>query len=112
MISEVYAMAPNPSAAPQGPNAMFQSLLFPVIVVVGIAYLMIFRPQKKQELAHKKMIDSLAKGDEVMTQSGIYGKVAGVTEKVITLEIADKVKIRVAKTAIAGKTSGTEAVAA
>ncbi len=51
------------------------------------------------------MIDAMKRGDEVITTGGIYGKVAGVTDKVVTVEIAPKVKVRVAKAQITGITS-------
>lgn len=101
VISEVYAMAPTPNSG-QPAQGMGSSFLIPMVVIFGIFYFLIIRPQKKKELQIRKLLSDLKKGDEVITQSGIYGRVAGVTDQVVTLEIATNVKIRVSKSAIVG----------
>ena len=98
MISKVYAMASPPNGA-QGQSPIFSLGL--LVVPFLIIYLMMIRPQKKKELHHKKFVENLKKGDEVVTQSGIFGRVAGVSESVVTLEVANNVKIRVAKNTVA-----------
>lgn len=101
MISQTYAMAPRPQGD-QPPQGGFFTMLFPLVVIFAIFYFLIIRPQKRKEQTHRKFLESLKKGDEVVTQSGIYGRITGVAEQVVTLEIADKVKIKVAKASIAG----------
>jgi len=100
MISEVLAMAPRQGG--QGAQGGFASMFLPIIVIFGIFYFLIIRPQKKKEHNHRKFLEALKKGDEVVTQAGIYGRVAGIAEQVVTLEVADRVKIRVARSSIAG----------
>lgn len=79
---------------------------FSSLILIGgmffIFYVLLIMPQKKHEKKRQEMITKLEKGDEVITQAGIYGKIVGVAEKVITLEISPNVKIKVARQTIAG----------
>ncbi|MBW8889435.1 MAG: preprotein translocase subunit YajC [Fibrobacteres bacterium] len=68
--------------------------------MIGILYFMIFLPKKKEQQAFTKMIQSLKKGDRVMTQSGMYGEVAAIKGDIVTLEFHDGVRIDFNKTAI------------
>jgi preprotein translocase subunit YajC len=102
----LFAMMP-PSG--EGGGGGLLSLAFPIILIFVLYYFLLHLPQKKKQQERQKMIDAMKRGDEVITSGGIYGKVAGVTDKVVTIEIAPKVKIRVAKAQISGITSkGTE----
>jgi preprotein translocase subunit YajC len=74
----------------------------PILVIGVIFYLLIFMPMKKRQKKVEAMIAALKNGDKVITSSGIYGIVAGVTDKTFILKISDQVKIEVAKNAIAG----------
>lgn len=103
MISKVYAMASSPvDAGAQPPAQGLGAMLFPAVVIIAIFYFLIIRPQKKRDDEHKKFLEGLKKGDEVVTQSGIFGRIAGFSPSQITLEVAQNVKIKVAKTAVAG----------
>jgi len=73
------------------------SFLFPLVAIGVLYYFLLHMPQKKRQQEREKMLGAVKKGDEVMTSSGILGTVAGITEKIVTLEIAPKVRIRVAK---------------
>ncbi|MCL4498548.1 MAG: preprotein translocase subunit YajC [Deltaproteobacteria bacterium] len=77
----------------------------PLIAIVVIFYLLVILPQQKRTKDHKKMIDSLKVGDEILTNGGIYGIISGIADQVFTIEIAKDVKIKIAKNAIATKTS-------
>jgi preprotein translocase subunit YajC len=70
-------------------------------VIFVIFYLLLIRPQQKKQKEHQKMLNELTYGDTVITTGGIHGKVAAIADNVITLEIADKVKIKVQKNFIA-----------
>lgn len=80
-------------------------LLLPFILIFGIMYLLIFRPQAKKQKQHRAMIESLKKGDKVVTAGGIYGTIAGIKEKedTIFVKIADNVKIEVSRSSVARK---------
>ena len=101
MISEVHAMASPPKDGGQSAPGLGQ-MLFPMVIVFAIFYFLILRPQKKKESTHKKFLDEIKRGDEVITNSGIHGRVSNIADAIITLEVADKVKIRISKNAIAG----------
>lgn len=76
----------------------------------AIMYFLVIRPQQKQVKEHKNLLAALKKGDDVVTQGGLLGKIYAVTDKIITLEIASGVRVRVLKTAIQGRsTLGEEA---
>ncbi|MBI3070835.1 MAG: preprotein translocase subunit YajC [Deltaproteobacteria bacterium] len=69
-----------------------------------IFYFLLIRPQQKKQKEHQAMLASVRKGDEIVTQSGIYGRIAGLTDTIVTLEIADKVRVKMARGQIAAKT--------
>lgn len=78
-------------------NILFFAGLF------AIMYFVLIRPQQTQAKEQQTMLAALKKGDDVITSSGILGKVFAVDEKVITLEVARDVKLRVLKSAVQGK---------
>lgn len=82
------------------PNAFVQFV--PLILLVVIFYFLLIRPQMKRNKEHKQMVAALAKGDEVVTNGGLAGKVVGIGEAYVTVEVADNVAIKVQKMAIAG----------
>ena len=77
------------------------------VVMFGVMYLIMIRPQQKQAQQHKAMLSALTKGDEVVTQGGLIGKINAITDRVITLEVASGVKVRLLKASIQGKYSPT-----
>ena len=100
LIPTVYAMAPQGGEA-QGPGMAGQFALFGVIFL--IFYLLVIRPQQKKAKDAQKMIESLQKGDQVVTQAGIYGKVNKFTgdKDYLHLEIAEKTIVKIKKAQIA-----------
>ena len=74
-------------------------LLFPIILI-GVMYFLMIRPQMKRAKEHREMLGKLAKGDEVLTNGGIAGTVTDIGDNFITVEIADNVRIRLQKGAI------------
>ncbi len=87
-------------AAPGGAESAFASLI-PLILIFVIFYFLLLRPQIKRAKEHKQMVNSLAKGDEVVTNGGLLGRITKVDESFITLEIADGVQVKVQRNAIA-----------
>ncbi len=75
-------------------------LFFPLILVFGIFYLLVFRPQQKRLKEHQAMIDAVKRGDTVVTSGGIIGKVIRVAEGELRVEVADGVQIRLVKGSI------------
>ncbi|WP_066095949.1 preprotein translocase subunit YajC [Xanthomonas massiliensis] len=76
------------------------TLLFPIILIAVMYFLMI-RPQVKRQKEHRAMLEKLNRGDEVITNGGLAGVVTDVGESFITVEVADNVRLRVQKGAIA-----------
>ncbi len=74
--------------------------LLPFIVIFVLFYFMLIRPQMKRAKEQKKMIETLQKGDEVITAGGLLGKITKVSEQYVSLEIADNVTIQVQKQTI------------
>ncbi|EPX79987.1 preprotein translocase subunit YajC [Litoreibacter arenae] len=81
----------------------------PLILIFGIMYFLLIRPQQKKLKDHKAMVEAVRRGDQVITQGGIVGKVSKVKEDgEVEVEIADGVKVRVIKSTLASVVSKTE----
>ncbi len=81
----------------------------PLILIFAIMYFLLIRPQQKKMKDHQKMVAALRRGDQVVTQGGMIGKVAKVKDdKEIEVEIAEGVKVRVVKATVAQVLSKTE----
>ena len=86
-------------AAPQAQGDPLMSFL-PLIVIFVIFYFLLIRPQSKKAKEQKLMIEALAKGDEVVTNGGVLGKIAKVGDNFIELEIANGINIKVQRHAV------------
>lgn len=87
--------------------------LMPLILIFAIMYFLLIRPQQKKLKEHKAMVEALRRGDQVLTQGGIVGKVIKVAEDgIVEVEIAEGVKVKVLKHTIAQVMSKTEPTAA
>ena len=97
---------PAEGGAPANPMVVF----FPYLLIIFIFYFMLIRPQQKKAKEHKQMVEALRRKDDVLLQSGIFGKVTKVTdgEDEIEVEIAKDVKVRVLRSAIASVTSKSD----
>ncbi len=84
---------------PQSVNPIMN--LAPLALIFVIFYFMLIRPQKQKEKEHQKMLNNVAKNDEVVTTSGIHGTIINVKEKTISLRIDENVKIEIEKNCIA-----------
>jgi preprotein translocase subunit YajC len=101
------------SAGDAGAGGILGSMLIPMVLVFGIMYLLIIRPQQKQMKAHKALIAALRRGDQVVTQGGIVGKVSKVQEdNMIEVEIAEGVRVKVLRHTITSVLNKTEPAAA
>ena len=95
LISDAAAQATG--AAPAGGGLMS---LLPLIIIFGIMYFLLIRPQQKRMKVHKEMVAALGKGDEVVTNGGILGKVVGLDDSFASVEIAANTVISVQRGAI------------
>lgn len=74
-----------------------------MLAMFAAFYLLLIRPQQKKAKVHQKMLDGLKKGDEVITGGGLVGKISGVSDKFFTVEISEKVRVRVLKSQVVDK---------
>jgi preprotein translocase subunit YajC len=81
------ALAQTAPAAPGGPESMLTSVGFMVLIFVVFYFLMI-RPQSKRQKEHKTMVESLGKGDEVLTAGGMIGKITDLSDQYMTVQVA------------------------
>ena len=93
-----YAMGSQPGA---GGGSQWMSFL-PIILIFAVFYFLLIRPQQKRAKDHRALLTSLKVGDQVLTSGGIYGRVTGLRDDVVTLEISDKVRVKVSRGHIAG----------
>ncbi len=100
MLGLAFAMGTPPGGAAGGGQSPIASLI-PLVLMFAIFYFLLIRPQQKKAKEHRAMMDSLKKGDQVVTAGGIHGKIIAVEEAVVTLEIATGVNIKVNKGHIA-----------
>ncbi|MDO5371638.1 preprotein translocase subunit YajC [Paracoccus sp. (in: a-proteobacteria)] len=107
-VSPAFAQAAAPAA---GGGAAFAQFI-PLILVFLIMYFLIMRPQQKKMKLHRQMIEALKKGDTVITQGGIIGKVVSVRDDEVEVEIATGVRIRVVRPTIAQVVNRTAPAAA
>lgn len=104
-VTPAFAQAAGGAA---GGAAAFGSFV-PLILIFGIMYFLLLRPQQKKMKEHKAMIEALRRGDLVITAGGIRGKVTKVMDDAdVEVEIADGVKVRVVKSTISHVVSKTE----
>ncbi|MGH2568043.1 MAG: preprotein translocase subunit YajC [Bacteroidota bacterium] len=94
------------NAADPGTGIMNTIMMFGLMFL--ILYFMIIRPQQKRTKERQKMIENLKKGDKVVTSGGIHGSIVGIDDKMLLVEIADKVKVKVERGSIAGVTKESE----
>jgi preprotein translocase subunit YajC len=100
VTSIAYAMGQSGSVGDPGAGGGFAAFI-PMILIFVVFYFLLIRPQQKKAKAHQEMVSSLKKGDRVITNGGIYGLVTGLDEGTATIEIADKVRVKVTRSSIA-----------
>ncbi len=98
MLTLAYAMGGTPAGQAGGGGDW--GFIITMVIIFVIFYFLLIRPQQKKQKEQQAMLNNLAYGDMVMTTGGIHGKITGLADTVITLEIADKVRIKVARSAI------------
>lgn len=101
MNNSLFLMAP-PQNGGGGPESMIPTLIM-FASIFAIMYFMMIRPQQKRQKELSNMLKSLQKGDKVVTSTGIHGTISEIDETTCTLEIANNVRVKFEKTAIATK---------
>ena len=93
-----YAMGQGGAGAPGGSGG-FASFI-PLILMFVIFYFLLIRPQQKKTKEHRQMIDNLKTGDRIITSGGLHGRITGVSESALTVEIAEKVRVKVNRASV------------
>ncbi len=102
------AYAAGEAAAPASGGAATLAQFIPLILIFLVFYFLLIRPQQQKAKQHQQYLDNLKRGDKVITNGGIYGQITGLTETVVTLEVADNVRIKVSRSAILGSAAEAE----
>ena len=74
----------------------------PIILMFVIFYFLLIRPQQKKQKDQRNMVSNLTKGDRIITSGGLHGRITGLDDATLTLEIADKVRVKVGRSSVAG----------
>ena len=93
MIGLAFAMGTPPGGAAGGGQSAITSLV-PLVIMFGIFYFLLIRPQQKKAKEHKALLEALKKGDNVITAGGMHGKITAVDDTVVTIEVANNVNIK------------------
>ena len=94
LIANAYAQ--DAAAQPGG----LMSFL-PLIIIFAVFYFLLIRPQMKRAKEHKNLVAALAKGDEVVTNGGLLGKIVDLSDAFVTVEVADNVRVKLQRQAVA-----------
>ena len=89
-------------AASGGPQGGILPQFVLLLIIFGIFYVLLILPMRKRQKKHQEMLGKLAKGDRVVTSGGIFGTVVAVENDVVTLRVAENVKLQIALSAVAG----------
>jgi preprotein translocase subunit YajC len=99
-IDLAYAMGTQPGGSGgQGSSLM---TFLPIILIFVIFYFLLIRPQQKQKKEHQNLLANLKVGDNILTSGGIYGRITGIKDDKLTVEISDKVRVKINRSHIAG----------
>lgn len=98
MIELAYAAA----LVPTGSAGSSLTALVPLVLMFAVFYFLLIRPQQKQKREKEQLLANLKRGDKVITQGGLLGTVVGLTDSVVTLRIADQVRVECLRTSIVG----------
>ena len=77
--------------------------LLPMVLIIGVMYLIVLRPQMRKQKETQKMLTELKKGDDIVTTGGIVGRISGIKDDEITLQVQEGVRLRVLRSAVAGR---------
>lgn len=103
-LSLAQAAPAAPAAAqPGGIASVLSNPIWMMLAIFAVFYFMIIRPQQKKQREMDAWLKALKKGDEVVTNGGLIGKISGLTDTTVTLEVQEKVRLKVLRSAITGK---------
>jgi preprotein translocase subunit YajC len=98
LIAGAYAQGSGAGGSSGGLAAFVEML--PIVFLLGLIYLMLIRPQNKRAKEQKKMLESLTRGDEVVTSGGLLGKIMDVGDNFVLIDLGSDIKVKVQRQAI------------
>jgi len=101
LLGRLFGPAPALAQEPAG-SAAFMTSFAPFILIFVLFYFLLIRPQQKRQKEHKAMLGALKRGDKVVTNGGILGTVTAATKDVVTVQVADNVRLRILRTEVMG----------
>ena len=101
MIDLAYALGPSPQAGGSGPGALLIQMA-PIVLVLGIFFFLVIRPQQRERQKREHMLSSLKKGDRVITSGGLIGTIVNLGDQTVVLKIADSVRVECLRSAVTG----------
>jgi preprotein translocase subunit YajC len=104
LIGIAYAMGQG--GATDGAAGGFAGFI-PIILMFVIFYFLLIRPQQKRTKEHRQLVSNLKKGDRIITSGGLHGRVTGLDDTTLTVEIADKVRVKVSRANVSGVVQST-----
>jgi preprotein translocase subunit YajC len=99
-----YAMGSGGIGGSGGEGGGFAAFV-PLILMFAIFYFLLIRPQQKKAKQHREVLGALKKGDRVISSGGLHGMITGLTDDVVTMEIAPKVRVKVSRGSISSVTN-------
>ncbi|MBN1633285.1 MAG: preprotein translocase subunit YajC [Ignavibacteria bacterium] len=84
--------------------------LLPFVLIIAVFYFLIIRPQQKRQKERQKLLDSVKKGDKIITAGGVHGLVEGIEDKTLLVKIADNVKVKMERSSVATIIGVTESL--
>jgi len=100
MINLAYAMGTGGAGGSGGGGGL--GAFLPLIIIFGIFYFLLIRPQQRKAKQHKELLSELRKGDKVVSSGGLHGVITGLSDDVLTVEISPKVRVKITRGSIAG----------
>lgn len=100
MVNMAYAMGQGGAASPGSAGGL--ASFIPLVLMFVIFYFLLIRPQQKKAKEHKEMVAGIKKGDRIITSGGIHGQVTAVDDITLTVEISDKVRVKLNRANVAG----------
>jgi preprotein translocase subunit YajC len=94
-----YAMGTGGTGGAGGQGSGFSAFV-PLILMFAIFYFLLIRPQQKKAKQHREMITAMKKGDKVISSGGLHGVITGLTDDIVTMEIAPKIRVKVSRGSI------------
>lgn len=100
-MSLAWALLQEGGAEAGSPTPIWYTLLF-YVAIFGILYLLLLRPQMRQQKEQRNLINNLKKGDRVITSGGLWGEIDVVEERTVRLKLNDKTKVVISRSAVSG----------